>query len=667
VTNFVNYALPGIPYGCVFALMAVGLVLTYRATGVFNLAFGAQAFVSAFLFDLLVVSEHWPKWAAFVVSVVIVAPLLGLAFDRFLFRYIPTASTTAKVISALGLLIAIPQTMTIIFTAKPRLNPPALFLDPNHVYFRIGSFPVNGGELADTVVTVFVVVVLGLLLRFTTIGLRMRAVVESRRLVQLEGINAGWVAAWAWMLSSLLAGLAGVMLSPIYAVMDSYNFTTLVVAAIAAAAFGALRSIPLALVGGIVLGVGQDVLGGYLPSGTVLANGLRPAFPFVVLVILLLVHPGMRRLEARTDPLANVDPPPPPSAATLRDPRLERLMRIGFRAFVVVFLVSCVTWVPGNWVFYLAFGLVLSTIFLSITLLTGMGGQLSLCQATFAGVGAFAAGQLASHFGLPVLLGAFIGGLMAAAIGVLVALPALRLSGLAVTIVTLAFALLADNVAFQYSWAGGVAQGVSVPRPKIGPIDFSSDRAFLVLAFVFVVVGAILVNLVRKGTVGRYLDAMRGSEVAAGSMGISLSVSKLRVFMLSAGVAGVGGALFGSLHQTVSPVNFNYFYSLVFVVVVVTTGVRSVEGAVQAGMGFAVIALILTYLPSRFQDLEPVLFAFGAMTYAAHPEGIVEYQKRMWLARVERAIHAWEQRRSPSAPTEPGPSPQPVVVQDAGA
>src|SRR5271169_3213734 len=103
--TFVNYALPGIPYGCVFALMAVGLVLTYRATGVFNLAFGAQAFVSAFVFDLLVVSAKWPKWAAFVVAVVVIAPALGLAFDRFLFRHIPTASTTVKVVSALGLLI----------------------------------------------------------------------------------------------------------------------------------------------------------------------------------------------------------------------------------------------------------------------------------------------------------------------------------------------------------------------------------------------------------------------------------------------------------------------------------------------------------------------------------------------------------------------------------
>jgi branched-chain amino acid transport system permease protein len=667
VSTFVTYGLPGIPYGCVFALMAVGLVLTYRATGVFNLAFGAQAYVSAYAFDRLVVSQHWPKWAAFVVSVGIIAPALGLAFDRFLFRRIPSASVTAKVISALGLLIAIPQTMAILFGSTEPLAPPALILNPDHVYFRVASFPVNGLELATTIITVAVVVALGILLRFTTVGLRMRAVVESRRLVQLEGINAGSVAAGAWMLSSLLAGLAGVLLSPLYAQMDPFNFTTLLVAAIAAAAFGALRSIPLALLGGIVLGVSANVLGGYLPPGTTLTNGLRPAFPFVVLVILLIVHPGMRKLEASSDPLANVDPPVPLPTQATRDRRLDRVMRVGFPIFVAAWLLSSVTWVPSNWVFTFATGLVLSVIFLSITMLTGMGGQLSLCQATFAGVGAFAAGQLASHFGLPVLVGALVGGVMAAGVGIVVALPALRLAGLAVTIVTLAFALLADTVAFQYSWAGGAAQGVSVPRPKIGSIDFLSDKSFLVLVFVVLVLCIGLVKLVRKGTVGRYLSAMRGSEIAAVSMGISPAVSKIRVFALSAGIAGVGGALYGSLQQTVGPTDFNYFFSLVFVVVVVTTGVFTVEGAVQAGMAYAILAQLLSYLPQRLTGIEPILFAFGAMTYASHPEGIVEYQKRRWLDRVERVLRAWDaRRRAGPAPIDPGPA-QPVVVSDAGA
>jgi branched-subunit amino acid ABC-type transport system permease component len=664
MNTFITYGLPGIPYGCVFALLAVGLVLTYRATGVFNLAFGAQAYVSAYAFDRLVRSAHWPKWAAFVMSVVVLAPLLGLAFDRFLFRHIPSASVTAKVISALGLLIAIPTTMTIIFGPNEPLAPPALILNPDHVYFRVGSFPVNGLELATTIVTVGVVLALFALLRFTTIGLRMRAVVESRRLAQLEGINAGWVAAFAWMLSSLLAGLAGVLLSPLYAQMDPNAFTILLVAAIAAAAFGALRSIPMALVGGLVLGIGSNVLTGYLPPGTTLTNGLRPAFPFIVLVVLLLVHPGMRKLEASSDPLASCDPPVPPLSTQARGPRLDRMMRVAFPVFVGVWLVSSITWVPIPWVYTFSTGLALSITFLSVTLLTGMAGQLSLCQMTFAGVGAFCAGQLASHFGFPILEGMLVGGVLAAAVGVIVAIPTLRLAGLAVTILTLAFALLADNVAFQYSWAGGAAQGVSVPRPKVGPVNFTNDRSMLVLVFVVLLAVIVLVKLVRKGTVGRYLAALRGSEVAATSMGISPSVSKIRVFALSAGLAGVGGVLYGALPNTVSPENFNFFFSLAFVVVVVTTGVTTVEGAVQAGMGFVILQQLLSYFPQRVQGIEFVLFALGATTYALHPEGIVEYQKRRWMARVERAWDAWDRRRA-GPPTEPGAAQ--MIAQESNA
>ena len=108
MSNFLNYAIPGIPQGCEYALIAVGLVLTFRATGVFNLAFGAQAFVAAFAYDLLNQYQNWPQWLAFVAAVLVISPALGLALDRFLFRHIPTASTTAKVVSTVGLLIAIP-------------------------------------------------------------------------------------------------------------------------------------------------------------------------------------------------------------------------------------------------------------------------------------------------------------------------------------------------------------------------------------------------------------------------------------------------------------------------------------------------------------------------------------------------------------------------------
>jgi branched-subunit amino acid ABC-type transport system permease component len=663
VSTFLGYALPGVPYGCDFALVAVGLVVTFRTTGVFNLAYGAQAFAAAFLFDLLVRSQGLPVWASFVVSVLVVSPVLGWVFDRVLFRHIPTASTTAKVVSAVGLLIAIPQTLGMLFGSTPRLDPPSLWLDPGRVVFHLLSTPVNGGELSTTVITVGVVAAVVVFLRRSPVGLEMRAVVESRRLAQLQGIDAGRLSSAAWALSSAMAGLAGVLLLPLTPQLtpsDPLQFTTLLVAGLTAAAVAGMRSVSGALAAAIGLGVVESLLRAGLPSG-VLAQAVIPAFPFVVLVGALVGSRRLRELDRRGDPMSNVDPPPAPPAVSVRDPRLEAPMRWGFRVLVVAFVVSGLTWVPGYWVTSFDEGLALSIVFLSITLITGQSGQLSLCQATFAGVGAFGAGQLAAHVGLSVLLGAVVGACMAAAAGAVIAVVAMRISGLLLTLLTLAFALFADQFLFQYSWSGGGVSGVVVPRPVLGPLDFGSDRSLLVLLLVVLMASIGLVMLVQRGTTGRYLAAMRGSEPGAASLGINLLRARATVFAMSAGLAGLGGAMFGSLYHTVSAASFNYVYSLAFVVVVVTTGARRIEGAVQAGMAFALIALGLTYVPSRFGGVEPVLFALGAMTYAAHPEGIVEYQKRKWLGRVARLLATMDARRDvagtrtarPDAPSGP--------------
>ena len=141
------------------------------------------------------------------------------------------------------------------------------------------------------------------------------------------------------------------------------------------------------------------------------------------------------------------------------------------------------------------------------------------------------------------------------------------------------------------------------------------------------------------------MAAMRGSPTAAASLGINLTYAKVTVFALSAGIAGLGGALYASIESIVSPSDFYYVLSLVFVVAVITTGSRSVEGAVQAGMAFFVLMQILTYVPQRISGIEFVLFAFGALNYAKHPEGIVEYQKTRWMNRVARLLQRLDARK----------------------
>lgn len=638
--QFLGFALPGIPYGCSYALMAVGLVLTYQATGVFNFAFGAQAYATAYIFAWLVQSKGLPVWLAFVLSVLVFAPGLGLAFDRFLFSRIPNTNNTAKIVTGIALAVGIPQLLPVIFGTGNVYDVPSVAFNPNVVYFRLPGTPVDGIFLSSVVFTAAILVALVVLMRFTPLGLQMRGAVESRRLVQLEGINAGRVVATAWIVSGLMAGLAGVLLAPIQAQLQSEDYMTLMVAAIAGAAWAVLRSMPIAALVAVLVGVASLTLQGYLPTTSFLFSAVLPSLPFFVLVAALLFVPGLRSLEDSRDPLASVDPPAPPPTAALRSRQFDRVIKVLWYCLLGAFVVSMLTWMPKGWESVFNSGLAFSTIFLSITLITGMGGQLSLCQATLAGVGAFSAGLLAEHLGLAMPLGALVGAVVAAAVAVVLAVASLRLRGLGLALLTLAAALLFDNAIFNQTAISHGTGGLIIPQRWLGAIDFysTSGHSLFVLGILVLVVCTLAVLQVRRGTVGSYLAAMRGSEPGAAGIGINLTWQRIVVFALSGVVAGIGGALLSIQQTDVNPNQFNYELGLAFVVIVVTTGVTTVEGAIQGGIGFVVIQQLLTYAPERFQGLTFVLFAFGALTYAKHPEGILEFQKRRWTQRFERLV-----------------------------
>ena len=319
---------------------------------------------------------------------------------------------------------------------------------------------------------------------------------------------------------------------------------------------------------------------------------------------------------------------------------MDRLIRTGWWVLLAAFCVSMLTWVPTTWEGVFNAGLALSTVLLSITLITGMAGQLSLCQATLAGVGAFASAQLAIHLGLNMIVGGIIGAALAAAVAVVLALLSLRLRGLGLALMTLAAALLFDSTFFNAVSITGGTQGLNLKAEWLGTSAFFdfNGHALFVLCMVVLTICVGVVLLVRKGTVGRNLAAMRGSEMAAAGLGVNPTWQRIIVFALAGALAGFGGMLVTIQQQVASPNAWNTDYSLVFIVLVVTTGVATVEGAIQAGIGYYVVTQILTYLPSRLggSSLVIVLFAFGALQYARHPEGVLEFQKRrstQWLER----------------------------------
>ena len=357
-------------------------------------------------------------------------------------------------------------------------------------------------------------------MRFTNLGLQMRAAVESRRLVQLDGINANRVVAVAWAISSLLAGLAGRAPGPQFAQLQSENYITLMVAAIAAAAWGVLRSMPIAAsVASCIWAWSSSRPRATCRPAASSTTRCCPVLPMIVLVAALLFVPGMRSLDDTKDPLASVDPPTPPTAATSRAPTdgQDHPGRCG-TSFWSASSSRCSPGCPLTWEGVFNQGLAFSIIFLSITLITGMGGQLSLAQATLAGVGAFTAGQLASHLGLSLLVGGVVGAALAAVVAVILALFSLRLKGLGLALMTLGRgARLRRGRVLRRRPINGGQSGLSLQSQVGGTGHLQPQRARAVhrRAWWCWCCVTLAILQIRKGTIGQYLGAMRGSETAA--------------------------------------------------------------------------------------------------------------------------------------------------------
>lgn len=682
-TDVFRAVLQGAPPGTVYALIALGFVLAYKTSGVFNLAFGAQAYVSAVAYFKTHTEWGWGIVPSLVVSVVLLAPAIGLLLERLIFRHLRTAPAVAKLVVTIGLTVALPSIVDLLlnFSSVAGVTPEGIAPDGANVFYDpFGVYAFSRDELMAMAVALVAMAALASLFRWSAIGLQMRAVVESPRMTELNGIPADRVSAFAWALSSLFAGLAGVLIAPRFNTLASADFFSIVVVAVTAAAVGRLTSLPRALLGGLGLGVLIALFTTFLPKWSdditwlrPIQDNVTPAIPFLVLFAILMFVPSLRRSRESGDPLSGVDPPPPSTAGFA--PTGKRLIATRLAGTAILLAIGAVVFTRADsvWIFLITQAVVLSIIYLSITVLTGFAGQISLCQGAFAATGAFAVFQLVDRYDMSALVAAFVGAGIAAAVGALLSLPLRRLSGIWVAIATLAFAFFFDAVLVRLSWvgAGDSFSGTPVPRPVLGPWDFGNDTTFLALTLVVLaVVGRVVVQL-REGTVGRTLRALRGSEVAAQSIGISPGQARLVAFAVSGFIAGLGGAFLAMQQENVNYANnFSPFAALFWMVLVVSLGARTVEGAVNAGGAFALFDTLLLKgtvfgwilrSPDRIPGIFPlspkwrfILFGLGTIQFARHPEGLVEANKRRFAGRrAERAASAAESPPAPRPVEEP--------------
>lgn len=613
------FVIAGLVLGGIYAISALGLVLTYNASRIFNFAHGGIAYVVALGFYELDTNRGWPTGVAALVAIGVIGPGLGLVLWASLFRHMSDAPVVIQVGVTVGLAVALPAIAQFVFTDEQVFRAPGLAGDPPPIH-RILGVNLNADQLIVMVSAVAVAIAVTLVLRYTGFGLSIRTVVDQRELSQVVGTNAAAVSAATWALGAGLAGFAGVLVAPLIGLSPPISFLLLVTASFAAAVAGRLTSLPLTFLGAIALGVVQGVAVRWLPSSGLLSRGFRPSIPFVFLVLALLVRWWTSDSERRTAtdrPLVQRDPSLLPVDAS-------RLVRWGAAMVFVAALVVVPFFLEFVWVTNLALAAALATVFLSIVVVTGEGGVVSLCQVTFAGIGAVVTAQLATELGWPLLPSVLAGGLTAVPFGLLIAVPALRLGGLYLALATLAFALLMDNLVFQLDRFSQTGLGVSVDRPVLFGYEIDTDlRLYFGFLAVFAVLAA-LVGTLRRATVGLRMSAVRTSEPAAAMTGIGLLRARLGVFGLGAFVAGIGGGLVAVYQGRADPVSFSALVGLVWFSVVVAFGVRSVPGSLVAALAYALTPVFFDrHLPDWATTLLPAFFGLAAVAAALEPRGIV--------------------------------------------
>jgi branched-chain amino acid transport system permease protein len=593
----------GVVTGCIYAMTATGLVVTYTTTGIFNFGHGAISMFAAYTYWQLTQPWHIPQPIAIVLVLLILAPAFGVVIERLLMRPLYGAPVDLTLVVTLGLLLSL-LGFAFWFWKPTVTRLPVDFF--NNRQFRVGGLGVPYTSIVIVTVAVAIAIALRVFFSRTRTGIAMRAVVDNPDLVAMAGGRPYRIQQLSWALGCSLAAIAGILIAPLLrGPLDINNLTLNVISGYAAAMIGRLRNLPATVVAAIGIGVGREYILGYAPDS--FANRLYQTLPMIVLFIALVLLPQDR---LRTGSLAG---PVAPKPAGLRS-------SVVWGVIVIVATVAVSDHLSLSNQQIGAKGFALAFILLSLVLLTGYSGMASLCQMTFVGVGCFAVGHFTSH---GTLVGAALAVLLAMGVGVLVALPTLRLRGLYLALATLAFAQAMDIVFFTNHLSKGVGSGtgLDIARPNIFGISTSSNRAFLIFCSVAFAIAAVGVLAVRRGPFGRRLAALNDSPAACATLGVNVNWTKLTIFALSAGFAGLGGVLYGGVTELVTNFDFLLFQSLVILLLVRIGGVNTVSGAFLGAFFFAAFPVLQKHWPS-LGSVQYLLTGLGAIALARDPNGL---------------------------------------------
>ena len=578
--NMATALFTGLAIGALYALYATGIVVVYTTTGIFNFAQAAVAAFCAYLYWQFRVDWHWAAVPALLVVVVVIAPLIGLVLDRMIMRKLEDAPFVIQLLVTVGvmyfLLIATSQLWK---TDRPR-KLPAFYGTKS---FALGPIHITYHRAIVLLIAIAVAVALRILFR-SRIGVAMRAVVDNRSLAGLAGAKPDLVSSAAWAIGAMLAAIAGIMIAPELE-LDPSNLNAVLVFAFAAAVFGALRSLPLALIGALLLGVSRQFLISFLKFGgdwTFARDGVAP----VMLLLAVLALPQSRLQVGRIT--RNLKP-------------IERTSRVwetvvGGVVLIVAFLALSGGWLhlgfwdPAAWnqVALNRANVALATAFIGMSLvpLTGWAGQLNFAPMAFAGWGAYLHLRFAMHGGSATVSvwWLLVVGALSAPLGAAVALVASRLRGLYLALSSIAFTEIMARLFFPHPAAGFRKINKFKPFDVFG-VRLDTRRSYLMLLVVMLAIAMVVLTGLRQSRYGRRWVALNDSEAASATVGVSVGATKVVVYAVSAAMAGIGGVLFATAYGTVDAVRTFTLDASIPIVLLMAIG----------GMAYPIAALFTTF------------------------------------------------------------------------
>jgi branched-chain amino acid transport system permease protein len=678
----------GLFAGAVYALYGQGITLVYKATRVPNFAHGAVGTVGAFVFfklwdgsasRLLIPELHFkipftsvnwdpdPPAIPFVAALILalgVSVLLGLAIERLAMRYLVDAPTISLIVATIGLFIVITGLAIDLFDQQTETVPPII----NDKVYELAGLRFFTTDLVVAALALALALALGAFFRFTNLGIAIRATADSRETSRLLGISADRVAAFSWAAGSMLATLSAILIiTRGNRQLDFATLTLLIVPGFTAAMFGGFTSLLGTFIGGLTLGVAQNLfIGVHWPTQVLRdafsAAGAPQFVSFLVVVIVLMTRPKFIFRGVRVDEESGVGLGKARSGLAiedqlrraldrrhallllLRDWQLGRWILAAMCAIAVlaipVFTVSYWSTVLGSAVFY-------ALIVLSIVVLTGWTGQISLGALGFAGAGAFGTALLSTQANLPFWLVMPLSGLVGIPLALLIGVPALRLRGFFLALATLAFMVACETWLFTqsfFSTHNDVDRGVL--RNDLSQPSFYVSIAFAALVFIGVR------NLGRT-RVARAWHAIRDSENTAIAMGIDPVRYKLLAFAVSGFIAGIAGGSFGYMNLKIVAANFTFFLTLTYITAAVISGIALLSSGPLAAVNFVLLPTITARTVSGTnQGVFIIGGLFAILTVIQYPNGFGYF-----VLRALRRFDPGERVAWASADTEDAPAP----------